>query len=491
MWSPDLGCEAKQVVVAINAEVRKAARAASILLLSMALLALPATAHETTSTSQAELIRGVIASVVNISARIRQPVDPSLATTTQLAQAYKVSVSAGSGFVIDLAGLIATNWHVLENAFEIVVTFSDGTQFPAKVVGAWRLVDLAMLKVDAGHPLQAVRWGDSGAMQIGDPVLAMGNAFGVGLSVSAGIVSALNRNIHDSLVDNFIQTDAAINHGNSGGPPFNLNGEVIGVNSAIISPTLANAGLGFAIPSNDAQFVFQRMISTPESDRPAWLGAKIQGVTPEMAEAMGQRQLSGAIVSWVLPNEPAQRSGMLAGDVILRFDGKPVSDERSLLRQITERKPGEQVTFSVWRNGQFIDLHVTLDPFPQTVWDRNTAPPPSSPSLAIPRDLGLTVAPLTDAARTKNDIDPKVDGVLVTAVAPGSDAALQEVTPGDVVLQVGQNRVHTPDELWQEIARARREGRHFGMIMLLPKKQPIDPSQFPGPTWFALRIAAD
>jgi serine protease Do len=463
------------------------------LLLAAMLIAGPAPAREISPTSPAELIRSVIPSVVNITARVRsaEPPQPAPSTSRASVPANKVSVSAGSGFVIDPSGLIATNWHVLENAFEIVVTFSDGTRLPAKVEGAWRLVDLAMLKVDAGHPLQAVKWGDSSTMQIGDPVLAMGNAFGVGLSVSAGIVSALNRNIHDSLVDNFIQTDAAINHGNSGGPLFNLNGEVIGVNSAIISPTLANAGLGFAIPSNDAQFVFQRMLSTPESERPAWLGAKIQGVTPEMAEAMGQRHLNGAIVSWVLPGEPAQKGGMLAGDVVVGLDGETFSDERALLRMITERKPGQQVTFSVWRNGQVIDLKITLDPFPQRIWERNTISPPSKQTQALPPDIGLTVVRLTDALRTANGLGPEVEGLMLTAIAPGSDAAMQGVEIGDVILQVGATRLRTPEELQHAIDRTRAEGRRFGMFMLLPKKQQVDVSQFPGPTWFALRVALD
>ena len=348
-----------------------------------------------------------------------------------------------------------------------------------------------MLKVDAGHKLQAVRWGDSSAMRIGDPVLAMGNAFGVGLSVSAGIVSALNRNIHNSLVDNFIQTDAAINHGNSGGPLFNLNGEVIGVNSAIISPTLANAGLGFAIPSNDARFVFQRMLTMPASERPGWFGAKIQGLTPEMAEALGQRRLTGAIVSWVRPGEPAQKAGMLAGDVIVRFNGDSFSDERALLRKTSERKPGDKVTFSIWRNGQVIDLKVILDAFPQRIWELNTGLPPVSRDQPIPSDLGLTVVRLTDALREVNGLGADVDGLMLTAIAPGSDAAMQGVEIGDVLLQVGSTHIHTPEELLHAIDQARTQGRRFGMFMLLPRKQQVDVSQFPGPTWFALRIPAD
>ena len=473
--------------------LRAVRRGAIGLALAAALLAGPAAAREAAPTSQAELIRGLLGSVVNITAQIGVAEAPNQMQTSasQSDPAYKITVNAGSGFIIDPSGLIATNWHVVTDAFDIVVTFSDGTRLPAKVVGAARVVDLALLKVNAGHPLPAVHWGDSSMVQIGDPVLAMGNALGVGLSVSAGIVSALNRDIGNSPVDDFIQTDAAINHGNSGGPLFDLNGDVIGVNSAIISPTTANAGLGFAIPSNDAQFVFRRLVNVTESERPAWLGAKIQEVTPEMAAAMGQQQLRGSIVAWVLPDEPAQKAGMIAGDVILRFDGKTYADERALLREITERKPGELVTFSVWRDGQDIELKVVLDPWPKTVWERNAATPPPQMRLTVPRDLGLTVARLTAALRVANEVASDVDGVLVTAVAPGSDVARQGVAVGDLLLQVGPNKVQTPEELWREVEHARNEGRQFGLFMLLPKIQPAAVTQFPGPKWIALRIATE
>jgi serine protease Do len=463
------------------------------LLLAAALSAWPAVAREILPASQADLVAGLIPGVVNIATRIgvADVPDPAQTSTSQFGPPYKISVSNGSGFVIDPSGLIATNWHVVTAAFEIVVTFSDGTRLPAKVIGAWRTVDLALLQVDAGHPLAAVHWGDSGSVRIGDPVLAMGNAFGVGLSVSAGIVSALNRNIGDSLVDDFIQTDAAINHGISGGPLFNLNGEVIGVNSAMLSPTAANAGLGFAIPSNDAQFVFQRMVNVPDSERPGWLGAKIQAVTPEMAEAMGQRQLQGSVVAWVLRDEPAQKAGMLAGDVIQRLDGETFSDERALLRAITARKPGEQITLSVWRNGQKIELKPTLEAWPKTVWELNAAPPSPTLHLTVPPDLGLAVAPLTDELRTANAIGSDVSGVLETGVAPDSDAARQGVAVGDLVLQVGPVQVQNPEALWSEVARARAEGRRFGLFMLLPKKQLVAIAQFPGPNWVALRVTGE
>jgi serine protease Do len=464
---------------------------AGALVLVAALLAGPASAREIVPTSWAELIRGLIPSVVNITVRIAGTAGPeeALVSAGQSASPYRIAV--GSGFVIDPSGLIATNWHVVADAFEIIVTFSDGTAIPAQVVGAWRVVDLALLKVDAGHPVQAVHWGDSSAMQIGDPVLAMGNAFGVGLTVSAGIVSALNRNIEDSAVDNLIQTDAAINHGNSGGPLFNLKGEVIGVNSTIISPTPANSGLGFAIPSNDAHFALQRMGSVPVSDRPAWLGAKIQAVTPEMAEAMGQRQLRGAIVAWVLPDEPAQKAGMIAGDVILRFDGKTFSDERALLREITARKPGDEIPFTVWRDGQEIELKVTLETWPKTMWERNAATPLPKVNLTVPHDLGLGVAQLTDELRAANRIGSDAKGVLVTQVAPDSDAAQQGVAAGDLVLQVGPTRVQSPDELWREIDIARSKGRHFDLFLLLSKIQPVAVGQFAGPKWITLPIVSD
>ncbi|HEY4041616.1 MAG TPA: trypsin-like peptidase domain-containing protein [Rhodopila sp.] len=455
-----------------------------------AILTGTAAARELAPTSQAELIRGLLPSVVNITIRTGATAAPDQVQASASQSGASDRIAVGSGFVIDPAGMIATNWHVVTNASEITVTFSDGTRVPATVVGAWRAVDLALLKVDAGHKLQAVQWGDSSAVQIGDPVLAMGNAFGVGLSVSAGIVSALNRNIGDSLVDEFIQTDAAINHGNSGGPLFNLKGEVIGVNSAIISPTAANSGLGFAIPSGEAKFVFQRMADMPDGGHLGWLGAKIQAVTPEMAEAMGQPNMRGSIVTWVLPDQPAEKAGMIAGDVIQSLNGETFPDERALLREITQRKPGDQVTFRVWRDGTDVELKVVLQAWPKTIWEQNAAPAQGG-RLTIPHDLGLAVAPLTDAVRAANEIKSNVVGVLLTGVAPGCDAALQGVVPGDVVLQVGQNRVRSPDELWRAVDQARGEGRKFGLFMLLPKLQPVDVTQFPGPKWIALRIAAE
>jgi serine protease Do len=351
------------------------------------------------------------------------------------------------------------------------------------------------LQIKATHKLPFVKLGDSGTLLVGQKVLAIGNPFGqFQNTLTTGVISSLGRTIRDEQgqeLEDMIQTDAAINHGNSGGPLFNLKGEVVGVNSTIISPTPANSGLGFAIPSNDVQFAIKRMGNMPDSERPGWLGAKIQAVTPEMAEAMGQRLLHGAIVAWVLPDQPAAKAGLLEGDVILRVDERTVTDERALLREITERKPGEMVTFTVWRNGQEIERKVTLDTWPESIWERNAAPPPPEVKLTVPPHLGLTVVQLTDDLRAANAVASDTKGVLVTEVAAGSDAAQQGVAAGDLVLQVGPTRVKTPDELWREVDLARSKGRRFGLFRLLSKIQPVAVSQFPGPKWIALPIASD
>lgn len=443
--------------------------------------------------SQAALLRTLLPTVVNIAARAEIPTDTP---TTQQATArtpgpsYQLRVNAGSGFVIDPSGLIATNWHVVDGAFEIRVTFSDGSVAQAKLVQAARTIDLALIRVDVGHTLPTIKWGDSSKVQVGDPVLAVGNALGVGMSVSSGIVSALNRNISDTPYDDFIQTDAAINHGNSGGPLFNLQGEVIGVNSAIISPTAANAGLGFSLPSNDAHAVFERLSHPGAYTRPAWLGAKVQAVSPEMAEAMGIKEQKGVIVAAVLDGGPAQKAGLQPGDIIVRFAGTEPTDDRALLRQIAMAKAGSAVTIRILRDGAPMDIDVTLGAWPQMMWERNAAPPVHEVRMTVPDDLGLTMATLTDALRVGNHIPAQVNGVMVTGVEPGTDASHRGITAGDVVLRVGSHPVATSEQLRREIEQARAQGRTYGMFLIYPKKQPNSNTKYPGPSWMALRVAA-
>jgi serine protease Do len=440
--------------------------------------------------NKSELVRGLLATVVNISVRKDEAKSPSstsakdAGTTTPAADAgQNIKVYGGSGFVIDPSGLIITNYHVVEDAFEITVTFSNGEVRPGKVLSASRLADLAIVKVETNHPLAAAHWGDSDALQVGDQVFAVGNPLGVGMSVTAGIVSALNRDIQNSPYDDLIQTDAAINHGNSGGPLFNMQGLVVGVNSAIISPTQGSSGLGFALPSSSARFVFDQLMSYGWI-RPGWIGVKVQSVTHDIADAIGLTPPQGSIVSWVLANGPAKKAGLLIGDVILRFDGKAPTDDRALLRDIAHTSAGNTITLSVWRDGYELSVPVTAEVWPRDQWDALDAPTPvARPKLPIPPDLGLSLAALDAEAKAKSGLGNDLSGVLVKSVVPYSDPALRGVASGDVILRVQDKQVATPDDVLSGIAAARTARRDFVLMLVLPKVRDV-----PGPKWIALRL---
>ncbi len=274
-------------------------------------ISMPGARADDAGGNQSELIHRLLPTVVNITVR-KDIADPARSTeagasTTQSADNIRTFV--GSGFVIDSSGMIVTNYHVVEGAFDIAVTLFDGSVVPGAMMYASRLADLAVLRVQPDHPLTPVRWGDSSTLHVGDPVFAIGNPLGIGTSVSAGIISGLNRNVQDSPYDDYIQTDAAINHGNSGGPLFDMEGRVVGVDTALVSPTEASAGLGLAIPADTVRFVIDRL-STYGWVRPGWIGIKVQQVTPEMAEAMGMRRPEGSVVSWVMPDGPAWKAGL-------------------------------------------------------------------------------------------------------------------------------------------------------------------------------------
>jgi serine protease Do len=448
------------------------------------------------SFSQAQLVRGLLPTVVNITARaeINGSPAPVLASASTAGKAsvsnanVAVKTSAGSGFVIDPSGHIATNWHVVDGAFEIFVTFADGTRAKAEVVNASPLVDLALLKVNTGHKLVAARWADSAKVQVGDPVLAIGNPLGVGISVSGGLVSALNRNIMDTPYDDFIQTDAAINHGNSGGPLFDMKGEVIGVNSAIISPTSGNAGLGFAMPADDARFIFDRL-AKKVSTRPGFLGAKLQPVTPEMALALGMTDPDGSIIAAVTEDGPAAKAGMRAGDVLLRYGADKPTDERALLRAVARTEPGTTVPIGIRRAGQELVVQVKVEEWPTMWWeDIKGGEPAAPPHWSIPADLGLMVAPLDNGMRASYQIRPEASGLLVTGVLPGTDAAQRGIGPGDVIEQVNDSAVQTAADLQREIDRARADKRDYAMFLVMRKNQPVTAAQLPGPKWVALRV---
>jgi serine protease Do len=400
----------------------------------------------------------------------------------------------GSGFVIDPSGVIATNEHVVHGAWQIEVTFADGTQVPAHVLDVARLIDVALIKVDAGHELPAVQWGDSSTLQIGDPVFAVGNALGVGISVSGGIVSGLNRDIMDSPYDDYIQTDAAINHGNSGGPLFNTKGEVVGIDTAIISPTSGWSGIGFAIPSRAARMVTDRLMN-PNAPRPGWIGIKLQPVTPEVADALGMKQARGSIVGSLAQDGPAVAAGLRVGDIVLyqrvgdivlHQADTPPTDQRALLRAITATPIGQTISFVVWRDGTEQTVDIPVKEWPRRQWDALDMQAAGQPHHGVPPDLGLALAPADDANRARFGLMMNQAGVVVTGVAANSDAAERGLAAGDVILRVQDKPVSTAAEAQSAFAAARADKRRFVLVLLAPR-----PHDKAGSTWVTLLVAED
>jgi serine protease Do len=386
---------------------------------------------------------------------------------------------AGSGFIIDPAGLIVTNNHVVDGAAEITVTLHNNTVLPATVIGQDDLTDVAVIKVRAETPLPAVKWGNSDSLQIGQPVIVIGNPYAMGISVSTGVVSGLDRDMREGPYDDYIQTDAAINHGNSGGPMFDLLGQVVGINSVVFSPSASggSVGIGFAIPSNVAQFVISQLIRQRYVQR-GWLGARIQDLTPAMADALGLARPEGAIIASAVPGGPAAKAGLESGDVVLRFGDRPMHDFRSLSRAIATQDVGTSVPLTVWRDGSERTLTVTIAERPGQQ-DHVTPPHAVAPAVAPP-DLGLALAPLDLAARARYHLDRGQVGLLVTGVTPGSTAADQRLHTGDVILRVQGVAADSADIIRQEVARQRSENRdHLLLLVQSPD----------GTRWVALRLA--
>jgi len=460
---------------------------AAAMVVALWITGLPARANDI-GTNKSELIKSVLPSVVNVTVRKDETTQSSAANASSPAPkppdpASMVKAYVGSGFIIDPSGLIVTNYHVVENAFEITIVFTDGSRLHARLLSASRLADLALLKVEADHPLLAAQWGDSDKVQVGDQVFAAGNPFGLGLSLSAGIVSALNRDIQNSPYDDLIQTDATINHGNSGGPLFDMQGKVIGVNSAIISPTTGSVGLGFAEPANSARFVLDRLEKYGWV-RPSWIGVKLQQVTPDIAAALGMKRTEGSIVAWVLPNGPAQKAGLAIGDVITRFGDHVPSDERALLREIASSPVGETITLAVLRNGSEHALSLQTMEWPRDQWDKRDAPVAAQrPKIVIPPDLGLFLAPVPPDQKSNLGLEDGLTGVMVTNVAAGSDPANRGMKTGDIILRVQDTPVATPKEVQAGIDAARAEKRNYVLMLVLPKVREV-----PGPKWFPLLV---
>lgn len=381
--------------------------------------------------------------------------------------------SLGSGFVIDPAGFIVTNNHVIDGAEEIRVVFHDNQTLTAKLVGRDQRTDLAVLKVESPRPLAAVRFGDSDRARVGDWVVAIGNPFGLGGTVTQGIVSARQRDINAGPYDDFIQTDASINRGNSGGPLFNLAGEVIGVNTAIFSPTGGSVGIGFSIPSAIARNVVDQL-RTHGRVRRGWLGVNIQSVTDELAESVGLDKARGAMVSGVPENGPAARAQIRRGDVIVKFDGKDVPDMRRLPRLVAETPVDKTVKVEVWRQNRIVTLDVRLGELedePQQASNQQGGRQPGAPAQqgqAPAPILGMTLAQLTPELRARFNIEERVRGVVVTGVADGSVAAERGIRPGDVIVEIAQAEVGTPAQA-QERIRAQRDAGRSSVLMMVER----------------------
>lgn len=372
------------------------------------------------------------------------------------------SSALGSGFVISEDGYIVTNNHVIEGADEIMIEFFEGFDLPAELVGTDPNTDIALLKVDADRPLKFVSFGDSDTARVGDWVMAMGNPLGQGFSVSAGIVSARNRALSGTY-DDYIQTDAAINRGNSGGPLFNMDGDVIGVNTAILSPNGGSIGIGFSMASNVVTRVVDQLQEFGETRR-GWLGVRIQDVDADVAEALGLTEAKGALVSDV-PEGPAKEGGVLAGDVIVSFDGTEVEDTRQLVRVVANTPVGKTVRVVVNRDGETQTLKVTLGRREEA----EGAVPAAAPAPAEPEPtelLGLTLAPLTDEMREELDLAANINGLAVMEVDEASEAFEKGVRAGDVITEAGQSAVRTVSDLEDRIEEAVDEGRKSILLLV-------------------------
>ncbi|TPM38650.1 DegQ family serine endoprotease [Mesorhizobium sp. B2-3-4] len=385
--------------------------------------------------------------------------------------------SLGSGFVIDAdQGIVVTNNHVIADADDIEVNFSDGVTLKATLVGTDTKTDVAVLKVDPkGHKLTAVKFGDSTKMRVGDWVMAVGNPFGLGGTVTVGIVSARNRDINSGPYDDFIQTDAAINRGNSGGPLFNSAGEVIGMNTAIISPSGGSIGIGFSIPSQLASGVVDQLRQYGETRR-GWLGVRIQPVTDDIAESLGMTTAKGALVAGVIKGGPVDNGTIQAGDVIIKFDGKDIHEMRDLPRVVAESPVGKAVDVLIVRKGVEQTVKVTLGRLEDgeklangengnTDQDKGD----KAPAVSTASVLGMTVGELNDETRKKFSIAADVSGVVVTDVAKDSAAAERGIQPGEVITEIAQESVATPKDVMDRIGALKEQGRKNALLMLASK----------------------
>jgi serine protease Do len=469
-----------------------AALASALIGAPLALLPASPAFAQTRPTNLADLVQEVADAVVNISAT--QTIEekgggaiPDLPKGTPFDEMFEEffknhglnphpraqkAQSLGSGFVIDPSGIVITNNHVVGDANDIVVIFRDGRKLKAKVVGKDPKVDVAVLKVDSDKPLPTVKFGDSDKARVGDGVFAVGNPFGLGETVTAGIVSARNRNIESGPYDDFLQTDASINKGNSGGPLFNMQGEVIGINTAILSPSGGSIGIGFATPSATVQPVIAQLEQFHETRR-GWLGVRIQPVDDTIAESLNLGTARGALIAGVDDKGPAKPAGLKAGDVIVKFDGKDIKESRDLPRIVAGEPVGRTVDVVVIRNGQEVTKSVTLGRLEDGEKTAEVASNEESEveNNVVQKALGMEFSGLTDDVRKSFKIKEGVKGVIVTSVEPGSPAAERGLRAGDVIEEINHQAVEKPGDLVKAIEAAKKDSAKKPALMLVANSE--------------------
>jgi serine protease Do len=489
-----------------------AAAFAVFALLAGAPLAVPAHAANGDPAARAnlpELVERLLPSTVNIAttagegasepSRGEQPPAPYEEYFREYFERHqdrRRAAAVGSGFIIDATGYIVTNHHVIQGASAVRVIFHDGTTLPAKIVGQDQRADLAVLKVEPGaKKLVAAKWGNAEAMKLGDTVVAIGNPFGLGFTVTTGIISAKGRHLHNfggapgaSFVD-FIQTDAAINKGNSGGALFNMKGEVIGINTAIFSRQGTNVGIAFAIPSDLAVPIVEQLRKHGRTLR-GWLGVQIQGLDDDTAKALGLKSTEGALVVRAIPGGPAAAAGIQPQDVILRFDGKPITNERRLTQVVSSTEIGKVVDVVVWRKGREETLKAKLgdlDKASEAAAKESEGAPPKAENEPV---LGMELAEITPALKEKLKLT--AEGVAVTKVDPKSQAHEKGIRAGDVIAEVDQTKVTKPEQIRELLAKA-AQGRKTSVMLLVQRGEdrrfvalrldapPSGPDQPPGP----------
>ena len=375
--------------------------------------------------------------------------------------------SLGSGFIIDPSGIVVTNNHVISEADEITVILNDGTRLKAELIGKDQKTDLALLRVKPDKPLKAVKFGESEKLRLGEWVIAIGNPFSLGGSVTAGIVSARNRDINSGPYDNYIQTDASINRGNSGGPLFNLDGEVVGINTAIISPSGGSIGIGFAVPAKTAVPVIDQLRQFGETRR-GWLGVRIQQVTDEIAESLNIKPPRGALVAGVDDKGPAKPSGIEPGDVIVKFDGKEIKEMRDLPRVVADTPVGKQTPVVVIRKGKEETKTVTLGRLEDG--EKVAAAEPKSGGVpdqnVVKKTLGIELANMSSDLRKRYNIKDTVNGVVITAIDASSPAADKRLSPGDVIIEIAQEAITNTDDFQAKVDKLKKDGRRSALLLI-------------------------